>query len=81
MSNTVTRIISGLILLIMVVASVMLGDKSSLILIGLIGLFVIDELITNFYDQKRSMESKARKCLVGVLQISCGQTMNDVVSS
>jgi len=53
MSNTVTRIISGLILLIMVVASVMLGDKSSLILIGLIGLFVIDELITNFYDQKR----------------------------
>ena len=35
----------------------------------------------DFYDQKRSMESKARKCLVGVLQISCGQTMNDVVSS
>lgn len=53
MSNNKTRIISGLILVGLVSLSLYLGQRFSLIGIGLIGIFIIDEIITNFYDQKR----------------------------
>ncbi len=54
MSNTKTRIISGVILLLIVIACVASGPKASLVLIGSIGFLVIDELITNFYSQRRN---------------------------
>jgi phosphatidate cytidylyltransferase len=54
MSNTKTRLISGIILLLIVVSCVMSGPKACLVLIGIIGLLVIDELIINFYDQRRN---------------------------
>jgi phosphatidate cytidylyltransferase len=54
MSNTKTRIISGLILLLIVISSVVSGPKACLVFIGVIGLLVIDELIINFYDQRRN---------------------------
>ena len=54
MSNTNIRIISGIILLLIVIACVIIGQKACLIFIGLIGLLVIDELIVNFYDQQRN---------------------------
>lgn len=53
MSNGTTRIISGLVLLGLVALCLYLGPKASLIAIGIIGPFVIDEIITNFYDQSR----------------------------
>lgn len=53
MSNNTTRIISGVVLLALVAFCLYLGQKASLIGIGIIGPFIIDELITNFYDQKR----------------------------
>jgi phosphatidate cytidylyltransferase len=53
MSNTKTRVISGAILVLILIACVMMGQRVSLILIGLIGLLVIDEIITNFYDLPR----------------------------
>jgi phosphatidate cytidylyltransferase len=54
MSNGTTRIISGLILLGLVALCLFLGQTASLIAIGIIGPFVIDEIITNFYDQNRT---------------------------
>ena len=54
MSNTKTRIISGLVLLLIVIFSVISGPKACLAFIGVIGLLVIDELIINFYDQRRN---------------------------
>ena len=54
MSNTKTRIISGLVLLLIVVFSVISGPKACLAFIGVVGLLVIDELIINFYDQRRN---------------------------
>lgn len=54
MSNTKTRIISGLVLLLLVISCLIIGSQASLIFVGSIGLFVIDELITNFYVQKRN---------------------------
>jgi phosphatidate cytidylyltransferase len=53
MSNTKTRIISGIILLLLVVSCVLLGPNAVLTLIGVAGFFVIDEVITNFYEQPR----------------------------
>lgn len=53
MSNGTTRIISGVILLWLVGLCLYLGQKASLIGIGFIGPLIIDELITNFYDQRR----------------------------
>lgn len=53
MSNGTTRIISGVVLLSLVGMCLYLGQNASLIAIGLIGPFVIDEIITNFYEQKR----------------------------
>jgi phosphatidate cytidylyltransferase len=54
MSNTKTRIISGILLLGLVATCLFLGTKASLFVIGLIGLFIIDELIVNFYVQRRN---------------------------
>lgn len=54
MSNTKTRIISGIILLVIVISCVIIGPKACLVFIGLIGLLVIDELIVNFYNQNRN---------------------------
>lgn len=53
MSNTTTRIISGIIMLILVGSCVFIGEKASLICVGIIGPLLIDEIITNFYDQRR----------------------------
>jgi phosphatidate cytidylyltransferase len=53
MSNNTVRIISGVLLLGLVALCLYLGQKASLIAIGMIGPFVIDEIITNFYDQPR----------------------------
>jgi phosphatidate cytidylyltransferase len=53
MSNNTVRIISGLVLLSIVALCLYLGQTASLVGIGLIGPFVIDEIITNFYEQKR----------------------------
>lgn len=54
MSNTKVRIISGIILLLIVVACVVSGPKACLVMMGVIGVLVIDELIVNFYDQRRN---------------------------
>lgn len=54
MSNTTVRIISAVFLVGMVAACMVIGPHATLIAIGFIGLFIIDEIITNFYDQKRS---------------------------
>lgn len=54
MSNNTTRIISGLVLILMVTACVWHGTQATLIAIGVLGPLVIDELITNFYEQSRS---------------------------
>lgn len=54
MSNTKVRIISGVILLLIVLGCFLAGPKACLFFVGLIGLFVIDEIIVNFYDQHRA---------------------------
>lgn len=54
MSNNTVRIISGLILVGIVLACMMIGRDATLIFIGLIGPLLIDEIITNFYDQSRT---------------------------
>jgi len=53
MSNNTIRIISGLILVALLGTCLYLGQTASLLAIGLIGPFVIDEIITNFYCQSR----------------------------
>jgi phosphatidate cytidylyltransferase len=53
MSNTKIRIISGIVLIFLVFGCLYIGPKASLVLIGMIGVFVIDELIVNFYHQRR----------------------------
>ena len=53
MSNTKIRIISGIVLIFLVFGCLYVGPKASLVLIGMIGVFVIDELIVNFYHQRR----------------------------
>jgi phosphatidate cytidylyltransferase len=53
MSNTTIRIISGLVLLFLVSGAMFLGHSVTLAVVGLIGVLMIDEIITNFYDQDR----------------------------
>lgn len=53
MSNTTTRIISGLVLISIAAGCMIIGPDVTLIAIGFIGIFLIDEIITNFYVQKR----------------------------
>ncbi len=54
MSNTQLRIISAFVLLIIVAVCISLGEISSLLFIGLIGVLVIDEVVVNFLNFKRS---------------------------
>jgi phosphatidate cytidylyltransferase len=53
MSNTSVRIISGLFLMSVVAACLYAGQTTTLMFIGLIGILLIDEIITNFYEQAR----------------------------
>jgi phosphatidate cytidylyltransferase len=53
MSNNTIRIISGFILIVGASICLYLGQTASILAIGAIGPFVIDEIITNFYDQPR----------------------------
>lgn len=53
MTNTQVRIISGAILVFVVGLCLFLGKKAILIGIGVTGFLIIDEIITNFYDQRR----------------------------
>ena len=53
MSNSTTRIISGVVMLSIVAACLFLGQQASLVALGLIGPCIIDEIITNFYSQRR----------------------------
>lgn len=53
MSNGRVRIISGIVLMLIVATCLFLGQRTTLIAIGVIGPFIIDEIITNFYDQNR----------------------------
>lgn len=53
MSNTSVRIISGLILIALLGGCIYLGQDATLIIVGLVGLLMIDEIITNFYAQPR----------------------------
>lgn len=53
MSNNTVRIISGVVLLALVAMCLYLGQAATLVALGLIGPFVIDEIITNFYAQPR----------------------------
>ncbi len=54
MSNTTVRIISGAILALLVTSCLFIGETATLIGIGIIGPVLIDEIITNFYDQPRT---------------------------
>lgn len=54
MSNAQLRILSGIVLVMIVALCVYLGQTACLVLIGLVGLLVIDEVITNFYDLFRN---------------------------
>lgn len=53
MSNTKVRIISGLILISIVAWCIYMGKNAALILIAVIGPLMIDEIIINFYGQRR----------------------------
>jgi len=68
MSNNTVRIISGLILISIVGLCLYLGANASLIAIGFIGPFVIDEIITNFYGQSRV---SVRYILAQLIYLSC----------
>ena len=53
MSNNAIRIISSVFMLFFVGLCIYLGERATLIGIGLIGPLIVDEIITNFYDQRR----------------------------
>ncbi len=54
MSNNTLRIISGIVLVTIVGLCMAYGPSSSLIAIGLMGIFVVDELMINFYELDRT---------------------------
>ncbi len=54
MSNNTLRIISGVVLVLIVGVCMAYGPASSLVAIGLMGVFVVDEVMTNFYELSRS---------------------------
>lgn len=54
LSNTKLRIISALVMTAMVVVCLVLGKITSLAVIGLVGILVLDEVIVNFLSFKRS---------------------------
>lgn len=53
MSNTKVRILSGIVLVLLVTLCLYSGRVASLAVIGVLGILVVDEIITNFYDQAR----------------------------
>ncbi len=53
MSNTQLRVISALVLVAIVVASVILGKVAFLTLVGVVGVLVLDEFIVNFLNSSR----------------------------
>lgn len=67
MSNNTVRIISGLILVGLVAACMIIGRPATLIFIGLIGPLLIDEIITNFYDQSRTSKRYVTAQVIYVL--------------
>ena len=54
MTNTQLRIVSALVLVAIVLACMILGQSSSLILVAVLGILVIDEIIVNFLGQPRN---------------------------
>lgn len=66
MSNTTTRIISGIIMIVLVISCILIGTQATLIAFGLVGVFVIDEVITNFYEQSRTSKRYvlAQSCFI-----------------
>lgn len=54
MSNTTVRIISGAVLALLVTSLMFIGTRATLVGVGIIGPLLIDEIITNFYDQPRT---------------------------
>lgn len=54
MTNTNLRIISALVLVGIVTLAIYLGVTASLIIVGLLGILVIDEFLINFLSLKRS---------------------------
>lgn len=53
MSDTKLRIISAIVLITIVIAAMIVGPKASIILVGLCGLLVLDEIYTNFFGKDR----------------------------
>jgi phosphatidate cytidylyltransferase len=53
MSNTTVRILSAIVILVVVGGCIWHGEQATLIGIGVIGPLLIDEIITNFYGQRR----------------------------
>ena len=68
MSNNTIRIISGAVLVALVGICLYLGQTATLIALGIIGPFVIDEIITNFYAQPRI---SIRYFLAQAIYLSC----------
>jgi len=68
MSNNTTRILSGAVLVALLAGCLYMGQKASLIAIGVIGPFIIDEIITNFYSQRRFSK---RYILAQTFYIAC----------
>ena len=68
MSNTTVRIISGVCLILLVGLCIYSGPQATLVLFGLIGPLMIDEIITNFYGQRRF---SIRYCLAQAIYILC----------
>jgi phosphatidate cytidylyltransferase len=54
MSNFAVRVISAFVLIVIVATCMYFGQNPTLIAIGIIGPLIIDEIITNFYDQPRT---------------------------
>lgn len=54
MSNTKLRIISALVLVGIVVLAISLGVTASLIVVGILGVLVVDEVLVNFLSVKRN---------------------------
>ncbi len=57
MSNTQLRIVSALVLALIVTLCLIIGKSATLLFIGLVGFFVIDEFILNFLNFSRSNKS------------------------
>lgn len=53
MSNTLVRILSGIVMVLGVIICFLLGANSFLLLFGVIGFFIIDEILANFCISSR----------------------------